>query len=64
MRGYSASMRSYFYGVKLQFVTTKDGIPIAFHFIHGRTADTKALGKMIDKLPAEASIYADSAYMD
>jgi hypothetical protein len=63
-RGYTASMRSYFYGVKVQLLTTKDGIPIAFHFTPGRTADAKALGKMIDKLPPEASIYGDSAYLD
>lgn len=63
-RGYTASMRSYFYGVKVQLLTTKDGIPIAFHFTPGKTADAKALGKMIDKLPPESSIYGDSAYLD
>lgn len=63
-RGYTASMRSYFYGVKVQLLTTKDGIPIAFHFTPGRTGDAKALGKMIDKLPVEASLYGDSAYTD
>uniref|UniRef100_UPI0013D6B0F4 transposase n=3 Tax=Flavobacteriaceae TaxID=49546 RepID=UPI0013D6B0F4 len=63
-RGYTASMRNYFYGVKVQLLTTKNGIPIAFHFTPGKTADAKALGKMIDKLPVEASIYGDSAYTD
>lgn len=63
-RGYTASMRNYFYGVKVQLLTTKDGIPIAFHFTPGKTGDVKALGKMIDKLPAEASLYGDSAYTD
>lgn len=63
-RGYTASMRNYFYGVKVQLLTTKDGIPIAFHFTPGKTGDAKALGKMIDKLPAEASLYGDSAYTD
>jgi len=63
-RGYTASMRNYFYGVKVQLLTTKEGIPIAFHFTPGKTGDAKALGKMIDKLPAEASLYGDSAYTD
>jgi hypothetical protein len=63
-RGYTASMRNYFYGVKVQLLTTKDGIPIAFHFTPGKTGDAKALGKMIDKLPVESSIYGDSAYTD
>lgn len=31
-RGNTASMRNYFYGVKLQLLTIKDGILIAFHF--------------------------------
>jgi len=48
----------------VQLLTTKDGIPIAFHFTPGKTADSKALGKMIDKLPAESSIYGDSAHLD
>lgn len=63
-RGYTASMRNYFYGVKVQLLTTKDGIPIAFHFTPGKTGDAKAIGKMIDKLPVESSLYGDSAYTD
>ena len=59
-----ASMGNYFYGVKVQLLTTKDGIPLAFHFTLGKTADAKALGKMIDNLPAESSIYGNSAYLD
>ncbi|WP_297888677.1 transposase [uncultured Capnocytophaga sp.] len=39
-------MRSYFYGIKVQLVTTGEGIPIAFHFTVGKTADVKALDKI------------------
>lgn len=42
-------MRNYFYGVKMQLITTKNDIPITFHFTPGKTADAKALGKIIDK---------------
>ncbi|MGJ1262478.1 IS982 family transposase [Sphingobacterium spiritivorum] len=63
-RGYTASMRNYFYGVKVQLITTKDGIPVSFHFTPGKTADVKALHKIISELPAESSLYADSAYTD
>src|SRR5690606_12927715 len=63
-RGYTASMKNYFYGVKVQLITTQKGMPIAFHFTPGKTADAKALHKMIHQLPAEAAIYADSAYTD
>lgn len=63
-RGYTASMRRYFYGVKVQLVTTGSGLPIAFHFTPGKQADVKALDKIISKLPPEAHLYADSAYTD
>lgn len=63
-RGYTASMRNYFYRVKVQLLTIKDGIPIAFHFTPDKTGDANALGKMIDKLPVESSLYGDSAYTD
>ncbi len=63
-RGYTASMRRYFYGVKVQLLTTGKGIPVAFCFTPGKQADVKSLEKMVSGLPAEASVYADSAYTD
>ncbi len=63
-RLYHQYAKIFFYGVKVQLLTTKDGIPIAFHFTLGKTGDAKASGKIIDKLPAEASLYGDSAYTD
>lgn len=61
-RGYTASMRTYFYGIKVQLITTKTGVPISFHFTAGKVADVKALDKILGKLPAESSLYGDSAY--
>nr|WP_235604479.1 IS982 family transposase [Flavobacterium covae] len=63
-RSYTASMRNYFYGIKVQLLTTKDGVPIAFLFTPGKTGDAKAIGKMIGKLPVKASLYGYSAYTD
>ena len=63
-RGYTASMRLYFYGVKVQLLTTGAGIPVAFCFTPGKQADVKSLEKIINGLPPEASVYADSAYTD
>lgn len=63
-RGYTASMRRYFYGVKVQLLTTGSGIPVAFCFTPGKQADIKSLEKMVSGLPAEASVYGDSAYTD
>ncbi len=63
-RGYTASMRRYFYGVKVQLLTTGSGIPVAFCFTPGKQADVKALDKIIREFPPEASVYGDSAYTD
>ena len=63
-RGYTASMRRYFYGVKVQLLTTGSGIPVAFCFTPGNQADVKSLEKIVSGLPPEASVYADSAYTD
>jgi len=63
-RGYTASMRRYFYGVKVQLLTTGNGIPVAFCFTPGKQADIKSLEKIVRGLPPEASVYADSAYTD
>jgi DDE family transposase len=63
-RGYTASMRRYFYGVKVQLLTTGSGIPVAFCFTPGNQADIKSLQKIVSGLPPEASVYADSAYTD
>ena len=63
-RGYTASMRRYFYGVKVQLLITGSGIPVEFHFTPGKQADVKALDKLLLDLPAESSVYADSAYTD
>nr|WP_316931837.1 IS982 family transposase [Capnocytophaga cynodegmi] len=61
-RGYTASMKSYFYGIKVQLITTKRGVPFAFHFTSGKVADVKALNKILDKFSPESSLYGDSAY--
>jgi hypothetical protein len=63
-RGYTASMRRYFYGVKVQLLITRSGVPIRFCFVPGKQADAKALARMIEGLPAESQVYADAAYTD
>lgn len=63
-RGYTASMHRYFYGVKVQLLTTGSGIPVAFCFTPGYQADVKSLEKIVSGLPPEARVYADSAYTD
>ena len=63
-RGYNASKREYFYGVKVQLVTTKDGIPVEMYFVSGREHDSQILQRMYHDLPPESSLYGDSGYTD
>jgi len=61
-RGYCASKRRYFYGVKLFLLTTARGQPVEAFLAPGSTADVHALGVFQFDLPAHSLIYADSAF--
>ena len=63
-RGKQCSMRRYFYGVKVQVLTTETGIPVEFGFVPGCESDVQALKKLPLTVAPESSIYADSAYTD
>ena len=63
-RGKQVSMRRYFYGVKVQVLTTANGIPVEFCFVPGAESDVQALKKLPLTVAEESSIYADSAYTD
>lgn len=62
-RGYIASKKRYFYGVKVQLLTTKSVIPVEFIFMPGSAADVRALNSLPLNLPPNSEIYAD-AYTD
>jgi hypothetical protein len=62
--GYSASKRRYFYGFRVQVITTEDGLPVDFHIYAGSFADVTAWQSMNIDLPAGSQLYADSAYTD
>ena len=57
-------MRRYFYGGKVQVLTTETGIPVAFGFVARCQSDVQALKKLPLSVEPESSIYADSAYTD
>jgi IS5 family transposase len=63
-RGYTASLRTYFYGVKVQVLTTAAGIPVEFCFLPGREHDLTGLQHLPLHLAPESRIYADNAYMN
>ncbi|TGV03527.1 IS982 family transposase [Flavivirga rizhaonensis] len=63
-RGYNASKREYFYGLKVQLITTKDGIPVEMYLVSGKEHDSQILQRMHHDLPAEGALYGDSGYTD
>jgi len=63
-RGKHSSMRRYFYGVKVQVLVTKEGIPVEFGFVPGSESDVQALKKLPLHVSAGSCIYGDAAYTD
>jgi IS5 family transposase len=63
-RGRSAAHRRYFYGVKVQVVTTEEGVPVEFAFLPGGANDVRGLGVLPLNLPAGSELFMDSGYTD
>jgi hypothetical protein len=61
-RGYTASKRRYFYGVKLYLVVTAQGEPVEMVLAPGSTADVSALPAFNFDLPPASTLYSDSAF--
>src|SRR5919108_1760547 len=63
-RGYIASKKRYFYGLKIHLMVTKDGQPVECFLTPGSYSDVHALQAFQFDVPASSSIYADKAYND
>lgn len=63
-RGYIASKKEYFFGVRIHVLTTSDGIPVEFAFLPGGAHDSRGFGILNFALPPGSDVYADSAYTD
>ena len=61
-RGYSASKRRYFYGLKVQVLVTVEGVPVECSILPGSLADIQGLAEWPLSVPAGAHVAADSAY--
>lgn len=61
-RGYNASKRQYFYGVKVHLMVTGEGKPVEFFLTAGHVSDAKALKLYAFDLPEKSIIYGDKAY--
>jgi hypothetical protein len=63
-RGYQASKKRYFYGLKIHLMVTKDGQPVECFLTPGSFGDVDALKSYAYELPDGSIIYADKAYND
>jgi hypothetical protein len=63
-RGYQASKKRYFYGLKIHLMVTQDGQPVECFLTPGGFGDVDALKYYAYELPNGAIIYADKAYND
>jgi hypothetical protein len=63
-RGYCASKRRYFYGVKLHLIVTSDGRPAGMALSSGSKGDNTLLNWLGSSLPPGSTLYADKGYTD
>jgi hypothetical protein len=63
-RGFSASKRQYFYGIRVHMIATTDRKPVEIIFYPGAASDAK-IYKFFDlDLPEGSTVYGDALYMD
>lgn len=63
-RGYLASKRRYFYGLRIYLLVTGTGEPVEVFLAPGADADVRALHRFAFDLPAGSTVYADSAFTE
>lgn len=63
-RGYNASKKRYFYGLKLHLLVTEHGQPVEMFLTPGSDADVSTLQHYAFDLPEESTVYADRGYND
>ncbi len=63
-RGYIASKKRYFYGLKVHLLVTTTGLPVEVMLAPGSEADISAFKCLPLDLPEQAHIFADAGYLD
>ena len=63
-RGYIASKKRYFYGLRIHMLVTEQGEPVEFFLKPGAFSDTSALGLYNFDLPENSFVTGDKAYND
>lgn len=63
-RGYNASKREYFYGIKVFIITNADNKPVEYTFTPGSWAEIDGLRQMPLNLPEFSELFGDSGFTD
>jgi hypothetical protein len=63
-RGYQASKRRYYYGLKIHLLITESGQPVEFFLTPASFSDTPTLKAYLLDLPEDAQLTGDKAYND
>ena len=63
-RGYIASKKRYFYGLRIHILVTDHGEPVEFFLEPGNFSDTSALGLYNFDVPEGSFVTGDKAYND
>ena len=63
-RGYCASKRQYYFGLKVSVIVTEAGEPVEMLLVPGSTADISALRSMDLNLPEGSTLFGDSGFLD
>jgi DDE family transposase len=63
-RGYCASKKEYFFGLKVCLIVTESGEPVEMLLSPGSTADITALRCMELNLPSQSTLLGDSGFLD
>jgi hypothetical protein len=63
-RGYIASKKKYFYGLKIHLLVTKEGQPVELFLTPGADSDVACLDLFDFDLPDGSEVYADRIYND
>lgn len=61
-RGVMPSKRRYFFGVRVQMMTTIEDVPVEFAVLPGGCSDLQGMAELAFDLPVGADIAADAAY--
>lgn len=63
-RGKLSSKKRYFYGVRVQLLTTEDGIPVEIAILPGACSDQQGIAELALSLTAGSEIFLDAGYTE